>query len=303
MIAGPTAAGKSELALQLAETLSGEVINGDALQLYRGMDIGTAKLPVAERRGVPHHLLDVLNVTDYATVAAYQAQARSAVADILARGHTPILVGGTGLYLQSVVDELRFPATDPEVRSALEQELAAVGDRALYERLAVLDPVAASKIEPRNSRRVIRALEVIALTGQPFSATMPTRGEFRFDAIWFCVDRDTADLDERIAVRVRSMVDHGLLDEVRALEKIGLRDGVTASRALGYQQMLGVVDGTLTLDQAIADTVSGTRRYVRRQRSWFRRDDRQIWLPAVAPDLLETVIALSQRTGIAAGRG
>lgn len=304
VIAGPTAAGKSELALQLAESLAGEVVNGDALQLYRGMDIGTAKLPAAERRGVPHHLLDVLDVTDYATVAAYQSQARSAVSDILARGRTPILVGGTGLYLQSVVDDLQFPATDPAVRAALEQELAAIGDAALYARLAELDPVAAARIQPRNSRRVIRALEVIALTGRPFSATMPTRGEFRFDAIWFCVDRETGDLDERIAVRVNSMVDQGFLDEVRALSKIGLRDGVTASRALGYQQMLAVLDGTLSMDQAIADTISGTRRYVRRQRSWFRRDSRQIWLPATASDLLATVISLSRSgTGNASAAG
>ncbi len=294
VIAGPTATGKSELALRLAEETGGEIINGDALQLYRGMDIGTAKMSEAERRGIPHHLLDVLDVTETATVAAYQAQARVAVEGLLARGRTPILVGGTGLYLQSVVDELEFPATDPVVRRRLEAELAAVGDEALHRRLAGLDPVAADRIEPRNSRRVVRALEVIELTGRPFSATMPTRGTFRYDAIWFCVDRDTAELDERIQRRVELMVARGLLDEVRKLVGRGLRDGVTASRALGYQQFLAVLDGSLTVADAVRDTVAGTRRYVRRQRSWFRRDQRQIWLAADAPDLVDDVLRHSR---------
>jgi tRNA dimethylallyltransferase len=294
VVAGPTATGKSELALALAAETDGEVVNGDALQLYRGMDIGTAKLPAAERRGVPHHLLDVLDVTETATVAAYQRRARDAVEDILARGRTPILVGGTGLYLQSVVDELEFPATDPVVRRRWEDELAVVGDEALHRRLAVLDPPAAARIEPRNGRRVVRALEVIELTGRPFSATMPTRGAFRYDAIWFCVDRDTAELDARIERRVDLMVDQGLLDEVRELAARGLRDGVTASRALGYQQMLAVLDGTSTVADAVRDTVAGTRRYVRRQRAWFRRDQRQIWLRADAPDLVQTVLTAAR---------
>ncbi|WP_111765027.1 tRNA (adenosine(37)-N6)-dimethylallyltransferase MiaA [Nakamurella deserti] len=294
VVAGPTATGKSDLALALAEETDGEVVNGDALQLYRGMDIGTAKLPVDERRGVPHHLLDVLDVTETATVAAYQRRARAAVEDVLARGRTPILVGGTGLYLQSVVDELEFPATDPVVRRRLEDELEEVGDVALHRRLAALDPPAAARIEPRNGRRVVRALEVIELTGRPFSATMPTRGAFRYDAIWFCVDRDTAELDARIARRVDLMVEQGLLDEVRHLAAHGLRDGVTASRALGYQQMLAVLDGTSTVADAVRDTVAGTRRYVRRQRAWFRRDQRQLWLRAEAPDLVGTVLAAAR---------
>jgi tRNA dimethylallyltransferase len=294
VIAGPTATGKSELALRLAQATDGEVVNGDALQLYRGMDIGTAKTPPAERRGVPHHLLDVLDVTDTATVAAYQAAARTAVEGILAAGRTPILVGGTGLYLQSVVDDLEFPATDPVVRRRIEQELAIVGDEALHRRLATLDPAAAARIEPRNGRRIVRALEVIELTGRPFSATMPTRGAFRYDAVWFCLDRDTAELDARIARRVDTMVAQGLLDEVRELERRGLRSGVTAARALGYQQMLGVLDGVSSMADAVRDTVTGTRRYVRRQRSWFRRDQRQTWLAADAPDLLATVLRHSR---------
>lgn len=290
VVAGPTATGKSELALRLAEETSGEIVNGDALQLYRGMDIGTAKLTPAERRGIPHHLLDVLDVTDTATVAAYQADARAAVEDVLSRGRTPILVGGTGLYLQSVVDELEFPATDADLRRRLEEEMATVGEDVLHRRLTVLDPDAAARIEPRNGRRVVRALEVIELTGRPFSATMPTRGAFRYDAIWFCLDRDTAELDERIRRRVDLMVEQGLLDEVAELAGRGLREGVTASRALGYQQMLAVLDGTMTLPDAVGETVTGTRRYVRRQRSWFRRDQRQIWLAADDPDLLTVVL-------------
>ncbi|MEO5833845.1 MAG: tRNA (adenosine(37)-N6)-dimethylallyltransferase MiaA [Nakamurella sp.] len=294
VIAGPTATGKSELALRLAEETSGEVINGDALQLYRGMDIGTAKLTVAERRGVPHHLLDVLEVTETATVAAYQVQARAEIEALLARGRTPVLVGGTGLYLQSVVDELEFPATDPDVRRRLEEEMAVVGEAVMHRRLTVLDPSAADRIEPRDGRRMVRALEVIELTGRPFSATMPTRGAFRYDAIWFCLDRETAELDERIQRRVDHMVGQGLLDEVRALAGKGLRAGVTASRALGYQQMLAVLDGVATQEEAVRDTVAGTRRYVRRQRSWFRRDQRQIWLAADDPELLASVLRRSR---------
>lgn len=294
VIAGPTAAGKSELALRLAEEVEGEIINADALQLYRGMDIGTAKLPVQARRGITHHQLDVLDVTEYATVAAYQRDARVAVESILERGRTPILVGGSGLYLQSVIDDLEFPATDPAVRAALEVELGQLGPIAMHARLAGVDPVAAAAIQPLNGRKVVRALEVITLTGRPFSASMPVRGEFRYRGIWFCVDRETADLDHRIQLRVHQMVEQGLLAEVRGLEKVGLREGVTASRALGYQQMLDVIDGRLELPQAMLDTMAGTRRYVRRQRSWFRRDERQIWLRADEPNLIAEVLTAAR---------
>lgn len=293
VIAGPTAAGKTALALDLAERVDGEVINADALQLYRGMDIGTAKLPVEQRRGIPHHLFDTLEITETATVADYQARARAQTADILERGRTPILVGGSGLYLQSVVDELEFPGTDPQVRAELEAELAEVGARALHGRLTTVDPVAAANIEPLNGRKVVRALEVLRVTGRPFSAYLPVRGPFRYDALWFCVDRDTAVLDERIDARVHLMVAEGLLEEVRQLDARGLRQGVTASRALGYQQMLDVIDGTSTVEEAIALTISGTRRYVRRQRSWFRRDQRQIWLDAAEPGLVDRIVGLA----------
>lgn len=287
VVAGPTGAGKSELALDLAQRLDGEVINADSMQLYRGMDIGTAKLPRAERRGIEHHLLDVLDVTETATVAAYQRDARAVIERILARGRTPLLVGGSGLYIRAVVDNIEFPATDPAVRTRLEGELGRLGAPALADRLARLDPDAAAMIDPGNGRKIIRALEVIELTGRPFSATMPRYGVPEYDAVQLLLDRETAELDRRLERRVRRMVDQGLLDEVRRLETQGLRRGVTASRALGYAQFLAVLDGADDLEGAIAATASATRRFVRRQRSWFRRDHRMIDLDAASPDLLD----------------
>lgn len=290
VVAGPTGTGKSELALGLAERLDGEVINADSMQLYRGMDIGTAKLSPAERRGVPHHLLDVLEVTQTATVAAYQRDARALVQDILARGRTPLLVGGSGLYIRAVVDAIEFPATDPAVRSKLEDELAVLGPAALAERLRGLDPAAALSIGPANGRKIVRALEVIELTGRPFSATMPRYGPPAFGAVQLLLDRETAGLDERLADRVNRMVELGLLDEVHRLADRGLRQGVTASRALGYAQFLAVLDGTSTVDEAISRTTQATRRFVRRQRSWFRRDHRMIQIAADRPDLLARAV-------------
>ncbi|HEY5879582.1 MAG TPA: tRNA (adenosine(37)-N6)-dimethylallyltransferase MiaA [Nakamurella sp.] len=290
VVAGPTGTGKSELALDLAERLDGEVVNADSMQLYRGMDIGTAKLTCAERRGVPHHLLDVLDVTQTATVAAYQRDARAVVEDILARGRTPLLVGGSGLYIRAVVDAIEFPATDPDVRSALEDELGRVGAAALADRLARLDPEAAAMIGPANGRKIVRALEVIELTGRPFSATMPRYGAPAHDAVQLLLDRETAGLDDRLDQRVRRMVDLGLLDEVRRLEAQGLRQGVTASRALGYAQFLALLDGTCGMTEAIAATTQATRRFVRRQRSWFRRDHRMVDLDADRPDLLDRAL-------------
>jgi len=287
VVAGPTGVGKSELALDLAQRLDGEVINADSMQLYRGMDIGTAKLPRAERRGIEHHLLDVLDVTETATVAAYQRDARALIERILARGRTPLLVGGSGLYIRAVVDNIEFPATDPAVRTRLEGELGRLGAPALADRLARLDPDAAAMIDPGNGRKIVRALEVIELTGRPFSATMPRYGVPEYDAVQLLLDRETAELDRRLERRVRRMVDQGLLDEVRRLETQGLRRGVTASRALGYAQFLAVLDGTDDLEGAIAATASATRRFVRRQRSWFRRDRRMIDLDAASPDLLD----------------
>lgn len=277
-VVGPTATGKSELALRLAAELDGEVVNADAMQLYRGMDIGTAKLTVAQRRGVPHHLLDVLDIADTASVAAYQRQARAAMDDISGRGRTPILAGGSGLYVAAVLDDLRFPGTDPAVRAELEAELAAVGPALLHSRLAGLDPVAAAAILPTNGRRIVRALEVVAVTGQPFSAFLPVRGAAWRDTVVIGLDLPTDELDERIERRVAHMFDAGLVDEVHRLAEQGLRQGRTASTALGYRQVLAALDGATTLTQAAADTAAATRRFVRRQRSWFRRDQRVRWL-------------------------
>jgi len=284
-VVGPTATGKSALSLDLAETLDGEVVNADAMQLYRGMDIGTAKLPVAERRGIPHHQLDVLEVTEAASVAAYQRHARATIEALLARGRTPVLVGGSGLYVQAVVDELEFPGTDPAIRGRWEAELAAVGAPALHERLAALDPAAAEHVLPTNGRRIVRALEVIELTGRPFRATLPGRRTLRYDAVLIGVDRETAALDLRVERRVALMLEQGLVDETRALLDRGLRAGRTASRALGYQQVLAALDGECTLAEAAEDTVRATRRFVRRQRSWFRRDPRVHWLDGADPEL------------------
>jgi tRNA dimethylallyltransferase len=292
-VVGPTATGKSQLGIALAEALGGEVINADAMQLYRGMDIGTAKVTVAERRGVPHHLLDVLDVTETASVAAYQRDARATVESLLAAGRVPVLVGGSGLYVRAVLDELDFPGTDAEIRARLEAELAVVGAEVLHARLVELDPVAATAILPSNGRRVVRALEVIELTGRPFSATMPRPGPARYDALQLGLDLDTDELDRRVEARVTGMFDGGLVDEVKTLEKQGLREGRTASRALGYQQVLDQLDGDGDLPAAAAATAQATRRFVRRQRSWFRRDQRITWLDATRPDLVGAALALA----------
>jgi tRNA dimethylallyltransferase len=290
-VVGPTATGKSDLGVELAQRLGGEVINADAMQLYRGMDIGTAKLGPAERRGVAHHQLDVLDVTETASVAAYQRAAREVVERLRAAGRTPVLVGGSGLYVQAVVDELDFPGTDPRLRAELEAELAEHGPEALHARLAEVDPAAAEVVLPSNGRRIVRALEVIALTGRPFPARLPTAGAPRYDAVLLGVDRPVDQLDERVARRVARMFAAGLVDETRALLAVGLREGRTASRALGYQQVVAALDGGGDLSGAAAETVRATRRFVRRQRSWFRRDPRIRWLDGTAPDLTERAMA------------
>lgn len=290
-IIGPTGTGKSRLALNLAERLAGEVtaeiVNADAMQLYRGMDIGTAKLPVAERSGIPHHQLDVLDVTQTATVARYQQAAATDIAAILARGALPIVVGGSMLYIQSLLDDWTFPATDPAVRARWERRLAEVGVDELHAELARRDPAAAAVILPTDGRRTVRALEVIELSGQPFAASAPRIGAPRWGAVIVGLDCDTSILDERLAHRTDAMFQHGLVDEVRALLDEGLRDGVTASRALGYAQVIAALDAGGTSDllqDARQQTYSGTRRYVRRQRSWFRRDHRVHWLDATKAD-------------------
>lgn len=290
-VVGPTATGKSDLAIALAEWLGGEIINADAMQLYRGMDVGTAKLAHAERRGIPHHLLDVLDVTETASVAAYQRAARAVVEQLRAAGRTPILVGGSGLYVQAVIDDLEFPGTDPELRERLEAELAEHGPQAMHARLAAIDPEAAAAILPSNGRRIVRALEVIALTGRPFRARLPEPSTPRYDAVLLGIDRPTAELDIRVARRVARMFAAGLVEETRALLECGLREGRTASRALGYQQVIAALDRMISLEAAAVETVRATRRFVRRQRSWFRRDRRIHWLDASEPDLLTRACA------------
>ncbi|MFD0259890.1 tRNA (adenosine(37)-N6)-dimethylallyltransferase MiaA [Kitasatospora indigofera] len=276
-VVGATAAGKSDLAVALARSLGGEVINTDSMQLYRGMDIGTAKLTVEERGGIPHHLLDVWDVTEAASVAEYQRLARAEIDRLLADGRTPVLVGGSGLYVRAAVDEMEFPGTDPEVRARLEEELAELGPGALHLRLAGLDPAAAAAILPSNGRRIVRALEVIEITGLPFTANLPSNTAV-YDVVQIGVAVPRPELDERIALRVDRMWRAGLLDEVRTLEKAGLREGRTAARALGYQQVLEHFAGGCTEEEARAETVRATKRFARRQESWFRRDERIHWL-------------------------
>jgi tRNA dimethylallyltransferase len=289
-IVGPTAAGKSALSLRLAEALGGEVVNADSMQLYRGMDIGTAKLTPAERAGVAHHVLDIWDVTEPASVAVYQGLARAAIDDIAARGRVPLLVGGSGLYVRAVLEDFDFPGTDPDLRAELERELAETGPAPLYARLLAADPVAAGRILPSNGRRIVRALEVNALTGAAFTAQLPQPRPV-YDAVQLGVDVDTAVLDERIEARVDAMWAAGFVEEVRGLLERGLRDGRTAGGALGYRQIMNQLDGLCDEDQARADTVRATRRFVRRQRSWFRRDGRIRWLDGAAPDIAGAALA------------
>jgi tRNA dimethylallyltransferase len=277
-IVGATATGKSDLAVNLALALDGEVVNADSMQLYRGMDIGTAKLTTAERRGIPHHLLDVWDVTKTASVAEYQA---AVIADIERRGKVPVLVGGSGLYVRAALGDLEFPGTDERIRQRLEAELTADGPAPLHARLRTADPSAAAAILPSNGRRIVRALEVIEMTGQPFSATLPGYDRGR-PAVQLGLHVDRPELDRRIAARVDRMWSSGFEAEVRGLA--GLRDGRTASRALGYQQVLRSLDGDWSPEQAREETVRATRRFARRQESWFRRDPRVRWL-AVGQDL------------------
>ncbi|MEU6175921.1 tRNA (adenosine(37)-N6)-dimethylallyltransferase MiaA [Streptantibioticus parmotrematis] len=293
-VVGPTAAGKSDLGTAIARALGGEVINADSMQLYRGMDIGTAKLTVEERAGVPHHLLDIWDVTEAASVAEYQRLARAHIDRLLAEGRTPVLVGGSGLYVRGAIDVLEFPGTDPEVRARLEDELAEHGSGALHARLAAVDPKAAETILPGNGRRIVRALEVVEITGRPFTANLPGH-ESVYDTVQIGVDVPRPQLDERIALRVDRMWDAGLVEEVRTLEKAGLREGRTASRALGYQQVLAAFAGDCTLDAARAETVRATKRFARRQDSWFRRDPRVHWLTASGAELAEQALTLLER--------
>lgn len=292
-IVGPTGTGKSALALAVAEQVGGEIVNADAMALYRGMDIGTAKLPVAERRGIPHHQLDVLDVTQTATVARYQQSAAADVEAIAARSAVPIVVGGSMLYIQSLLDDWSFPATDPAVRAKWESRLGELGTAGLHAELTRVDAAAAAAIKPTDGRRIVRALEVVELTGLPFAASAPRIGTPRWDALIIGLDWETTTLDDRLAQRTDLMFVGGLVEEVLTLVGCGLRDGVTAARALGYAQVLAALDeggGADRLRDARERTFIGTRRYVRRQRSWFRRDGRIHWLPGGGADNAEQTV-------------
>ena len=288
-VVGPTATGKTALAVALAHRLGGEVVNADSMQLYRGMDIGTAKPDLAERAGVPHHLLDLWDVREPASVAEYRLRARTEIDRLRAAGVVPLLVGGSGLYVRAVLDELDFPGTDAAVRARLEGELADGGAAALHDRLAAVDPAAAAAILPSNGRRLVRALEVVELTGRPFPARMPDPRP-HYPAVTVGLDRAVEELDERVTTRVDRMWAAGFVEEVAALDTAGLREGPTASRALGYAQVLQQFDGVLTAAEARERTVITTRRFVRRQRSWFRRDAATTWFDAARPDLVDRVV-------------
>jgi tRNA dimethylallyltransferase len=290
VICGATATGKSDIAIEVAQEVGAEIINADSMQLYRGMDIGTAKLPLEERGGIPHHLLDILEVNQDSTVAWYQEIARSAISEIHARGKDAVIVGGTGLYIKAILDDLNFPDTDPEVRAKLEAEVAEFGAASLFARLEELDPAAALAIDRANTRRIIRALEVIEITGQPFTANLPREDSSRYpDAMQFGLVMDREHLRERIDLRVDRMWDAGFVDEVDHLIAQGICDGVTAQRALGYAQIIAMRAGSMSEEDAKEDTKRASRQYARRQETWFSRDGRIQWVAQHQPRL-ETIL-------------
>ncbi|MFM8964892.1 MAG: tRNA (adenosine(37)-N6)-dimethylallyltransferase MiaA [Actinomycetota bacterium] len=291
-IVGATATGKSELSLQLAEQLNGEIVNADSMQLYRGMDIGTAKLSLQERRGIPHHLIDVLDVNQDASVAEYQGWARSKIDQLLGSGKSVIVVGGTGLYVKAILDELNFPDTDPEVRARLSEEADRIGGDAMHERLGKLDPAAAAAIPKENLRRVVRALEVIEITGKPFTANLPRAGASYYpEAKQFGLVMDRDDLKERIDRRVDLMWSEGFVGEVRALIEKGMTTGKTAKAALGYNQIISFLEGRISEAEAMEETKRATRAYARRQETWFSRDARIKWLKGGTKERLDSILS------------
>ena len=290
-VVGATAAGKTSLSLDLAETLGGEIINTDAMQVYRGMDIGTAKLPVAERRGIPHHLLDLLDIAEPASVADFQALAREEIATLRKAGKTPVLVGGSALYTRAILDRFEFPGTSNEVRERLEKELETAGEKALHDRLRALDPVAAERIEIDNGRRVVRALEVIELTGEPFSARLPEQVYHDPASIQIGVDISREALDVRIRQRVSEMFESGFVDEVAGLLEAGLGQSRTASKAIGYKEVAAYLAGETTLEEAMERTAIKTRQFARRQDAWFRKDPRVVWVSYDDPARLDKAVA------------
>ena len=280
VIGGATATGKSDLAVELAKKIGGQIVNADSMQLYKGMDIGTAKLSIQERGGIEHHMLDLVDVSTDVNVAWYQEKARAIIDQLLASQIPVVVVGGTGFYIKAILDDLNFPDTDPDVRQKLTDQAEALGNDAMHQRLASLDPAAAAAIPKENVRRVIRALEVIEITGKPFTANLPRENSTRYpNALQFGLEMDREKLDQRVEIRVDRMFEKGLISEVRDLIKVGLLEGKTARAALGYAQVLAMAQGEITEEQARAATKLATRQYIRRQETWFRRDPRIQWLP------------------------
>lgn len=297
-IVGATASGKTGLSLDLAAEIGGEIVNTDAMQLYRGMDVGTAKLPPSQRRGIPHHLLDRLDVTETATVHDFQGWARDEIAEIRGRGRTPVLVGGSALYTRAILDRFEFPGTDESVRRELEGELERAGTAALHQRLERLDAEAAAKIGPDNGRRIVRALEVIALTGRPYSASLPTPTYADPRSVQIGVDIDRPTLDARIAVRVQEMYADGFVEEVERLLEVGLEKGQTARRAIGYREAAAFLRGEITRDEAVERTQAATRRFARRQDGWFRKDPRVVWVRFDDEDRLAKALSALDRSAL-----
>ena len=306
-IVGSTGTGKSELAIRIAEAMrqegqEAEIVNADAMQLYKGMDIGTAKLPLAERRGIEHHLVDVLDVTQESTAAEYQRIARAKILEIQARGAMPILVGGSMLYVAAVLNNFEFPVRDKDLRARLEQELLELGPNAMHKKLVELDASAASRIDPENGRRIVRALEIVTLTGEPFAAALPDEIDSWQELLEIGLRMDREILVARLEERVRGMWSKGMVEETKDLISKGLRDSVTAGYAIGYAQALAQLDGELSQEQAIESTTKLTQKYARRQMSWFKRDTRINWLEALDPEVTTLAIALVRKHGLFASR-
>jgi tRNA dimethylallyltransferase len=296
-IVGPTGSGKSDLAINIALELTksgikAEIVNSDSMQFYRGMDIGTAKVPISERYGIQHHMLDWLDIAEENTAARYQIEARKVISDLIAKGTLPIVVGGSMLYIAALINTFEFPGRDEALRAQLEQDLIDLGPALMHKRLELLDETAASRIEPQNGRRIVRALEIVMITGEPFAASLPDQFESFLPVLEIGLNSAREHLVERLAERVRGMWALGLVDEVRALEVKGIRDSKTASQAIGYSQALASIDGRLTEEEAIAETILLTQRYARRQMSWFRRDPRINWFDYQSENLLDEVMTL-----------
>jgi tRNA dimethylallyltransferase len=306
-IVGPTGTGKSELAIRIAEAmreqnLEAEIVNADAMQLYKGMDIGTAKLPVDDRRGIEHHLIDVLEVTQESTAAEYQKLARAKILEIQSRAATPILVGGSMLYVAAVLNNFEFPVRDKDLRAKLEQELLELGPNAMHQKLVELDASAASRIDPENGRRIVRALEIVTLTGEPFAAALPDEIESWQEVLEIGLRMDREILVAKLEERVRGMWEQGMVEETQDLISKGLRESVTAGFAIGYAQALAQLDGGPSKEQAIESTTKLTQKYARRQMSWFKRDTRINWLDALDPEVTSLAIALVRKHGLFASR-